>query len=122
VFLNASEADFKSTLQLVTTLQLCVLVFVLNKLTKSKKIITKQKELLEEKQKEITESIQYALRIQTAILPSQKIVQQYLENSFILHKPKNIVAGDFYWMETVNSYCLQLVIVQDTECQGHWFR
>jgi len=87
---------------LVTALQLCILFFVLNKFTKSKNIITKQKELLEEKQNEITESLKYALRIQTAILPAQKIVKQYLENSFIIYKPKDIVAGDFYWLEKVN--------------------
>ena len=64
-------------------------------------MITIQKQIVEEKQKEILDSIEYALRIQTAILPPQKIVKQYLENSFILYKPKDIVAGDFYWMEQV---------------------
>jgi tetratricopeptide (TPR) repeat protein/serine phosphatase RsbU (regulator of sigma subunit) len=64
-------------------------------------IITEQKNLVEIKNKEITDSIAYALRIQTAILPPQKIVKQHLENSFILYKPKDIVAGDFYWMETI---------------------
>jgi hypothetical protein len=64
-------------------------------------IITEQKLLVEEKNREIVDSIEYALRIQTAILPPRKIVKQYLENSFILYKPKDIVAGDFYWMETV---------------------
>ena len=34
-------------------------------------------------------------------IPPQKLVKQYLENSFILYKPKDIVAGDFYWMETI---------------------
>ncbi len=63
----------------------------------------KQKVIVEQKNKEITHSIEYALRIQTAILPPTRIVKQYLENSFILYKPKDIVAGDFYWMETINS-------------------
>ena len=65
--------------------------------------VESQKNLVEEKQKEIIDSIEYALRIQTAILPPQRIVKQYLENSFILYKPKDIVAGDFYWMETISS-------------------
>jgi len=64
-----------------------------------KSTVEKQKRLVEEKNREITQSIEYALRIQTAILPPQRIVKQYLENSFILYKPKDIVAGDFYWME-----------------------
>ena len=82
---------------------------------KDNKIITTQKELVEQKQKEILDSIEYALRIQTAILPTQKIVKQYLENSFILYKPKDIVAGDFYWVETVND----LVLFAACDCTGH---
>ena len=77
--------------------------------------VVKQKEIIEEKNKDITDSIQYALRIQTAILPPNKIVKQYLENSFILYKPKDIVAGDFYWMETVND----LVLFGACDCTGH---
>ena len=68
---------------------------------KQNKIIVEQKTIVEEKQREILDSIEYALRIQTAILPPQRIVKQYLENSFILYKPKDIVAGDFYWMEAI---------------------
>jgi serine phosphatase RsbU (regulator of sigma subunit) len=71
--------------------------------------------MLEEKQKEILDSIEYALRIQTAILPPHKIVKQFLENSFILYKPKDIVAGDFYWMETIND----LVLFAACDCTGH---
>ncbi len=82
---------------------------------KQNKIIFEQKTIVEEKQKEILDSIEYALRIQTAILPPQKIVKQYLENSFILYKPKDIVAGDFYWMETVND----LVLFAACDCTGH---
>lgn len=72
-------------------------------------------EKLEEKNREITASITYALRIQTAILPPQKIVKQHLENSFILYKPKDIIAGDFYWMETVGD----LVLFAACDCTGH---
>ncbi len=61
-------------------------------LLEKNKIITEQKSIVEEKNREITESIEYALRIQTAILPPEKIVKQYLENSFIIYKPKDIVA------------------------------
>lgn len=78
-------------------------------------IISEQKTIVEEKQKEILDSIEYALRIQTAILPPNKIIKQYLENSFILYKPKDIVAGDFYWMETIND----LVLFAACDCTGH---
>ncbi|MFN7911210.1 MAG: SpoIIE family protein phosphatase [Bacteroidota bacterium] len=72
-------------------------------------------EEIQEKNKEITASITYALRIQTAILPPQKIVENYFENSFIIYKPKDIVAGDFYWMETVND----IVLFAACDCTGH---
>lgn len=62
--------------------------------------VRKQKKIVEEAHKEITDSIQYAKRIQSAILPPQKLVKEYLPESFILYKPKDVVAGDFYWMET----------------------
>jgi serine phosphatase RsbU (regulator of sigma subunit) len=75
----------------------------------------KQKAIVEEKNREILDSIEYALRIQTAILPPQKIVKQYLENSFILYKPKDIVAGDFYWMETIDD----LILFAACDCTGH---
>jgi len=70
---------------------------------KQKNIIQNQKELVDEKNKEILDSINYARRLQEAILPPQKLVKEYLTDSFILYKPKDIVAGDFYWMETIQS-------------------
>ncbi len=73
-----------------------------NKLiSQQKQIAEEQKELVEEKNKEILDSINYAKRIQTAILPPNKLVKEYLQSSFILYKPKDIVAGDFYWMEVL---------------------
>ncbi len=85
--------------------------------------VEKQKEVVEEKNKEITDSIEYALRIQTAILPPPKLVKQYLENSFILYKPKDIVAGDFYWMETVepttNNQQQTTILFAACDCTGH---
>jgi tetratricopeptide (TPR) repeat protein len=86
-----------------------------NIISEQKKIVEHQKEIVDEKNREITDSITYALRIQTAILPPQKIVKQYLENSFILYKPKDIVAGDFYWMETVDD----LILFAACDCTGH---
>ena len=86
------------------------LIFVFNRLQvtrKQKAVIEEQKVVvekahheLEEKNKEITDSITYAKRIQEAILPSRYTLAENLKNGFILYKPKDIVAGDFYWMET----------------------
>lgn len=66
------------------------------------KEILEQKKIIEEKNKNITDSINYAKRIQDAILPPQKFVNSHLKNSFILYKPKDIVAGDFYWLAPLN--------------------
>ena len=73
---------------------------------KQKNLIEKQRDkvsyhaqLVEEKNTEIMDSIAYAKRIQEAILPSKKTLQENLPNGFILFKPKDVVSGDFYWME-----------------------
>ena len=64
---------------------------------------------------EITDSITYAKNIQTAILPSKKIVQKLLRESFIYYKPKDIVAGDFYWLQERDNKVLFAV----ADCTGH---
>jgi serine phosphatase RsbU (regulator of sigma subunit) len=68
-----------------------------------------------EKNKEILDSIAYAERIQKAILPPNNVIKEHLQNSFILYKPKDIVAGDFYWMECVE----KKVIFAAADCTGH---
>jgi ligand-binding sensor domain-containing protein/serine phosphatase RsbU (regulator of sigma subunit) len=59
--------------------------------------VVEQKELVEEKQKEILDSINYAKRIQYALLAHDKVLQRNLNNYFVLFQPKDIVSGDFYW-------------------------
>jgi tetratricopeptide (TPR) repeat protein/serine phosphatase RsbU (regulator of sigma subunit) len=70
-----------------------------NEVEQQKEKVDEAYDQLEEKNTEILDSINYAKRIQSAILPPDKLVKEYLQNSFILYKPKDIVAGDFYWME-----------------------
>ena len=77
--------------------------------------VVKQKEIIEEKNKNITDSIIYAKRIQDATLPAKELVKSYLENSFVLFKPKDIVSGDFYWIERVQNLILFAVV----DCTGH---
>lgn len=74
-----------------------------------------QKELLQEKNKEILDSINYAKRLQEAILPSKKIWESALPNSFIYYVPKDIVAGDFYWIEKIGDR----VWFAAADCTGH---
>ncbi|MCO6500073.1 MAG: tetratricopeptide repeat protein [Vicingus serpentipes] len=105
------------------------LIFVFNRLkitNKQKLVIEEQKEVveaahnqLEEKNKEILDSINYAKRIQSAILPPEKMVKKYLKESFILYKPKDIVAGDFYWVENHTTDQKDSVLFAAADCTGH---
>jgi tetratricopeptide (TPR) repeat protein len=77
----------------------------------------KQKANIEisQKNKEITESISYAKRIQTSFLTSERYISQRLSDYFILYQPRNIVSGDFYWlMEKDND-----LYVCTADCTGH---
>ncbi|MCW3084786.1 MAG: Response regulator containing a CheY-like receiver domain and a domain protein [Bacteroidetes bacterium] len=70
---------------------------------------------IDEKNKDITDSIHYAKRIQEAILPSDTLIKQLLPESFVFYKPKDIVSGDFYWLEQWGN---QLLIAA-VDCTGH---
>ncbi|MFH2096685.1 MAG: DUF3856 domain-containing protein [Bacteroidota bacterium] len=78
-------------------------------------LLEEQKQVIEEQNKEILDSITYAKRIQEAILPPEQLVKEKLPGSFILFLPKDIVAGDFYWVENIGD--LYLFAVAD--CTGH---
>lgn len=66
-------------------------------------IITQQKELVEEKQNEISDSINYAKRIQTSFLANEMEFKDHFKDYFILFKPKDVVSGDFYWATSIES-------------------
>lgn len=70
---------------------------------------------LAQKNADITSSIQYAKRIQSAILPELQVIYEHLPESFVLYKPKDIVSGDFYWFAQKNG--INILAVGD--CTGH---
>lgn len=76
---------------------------------------------LANKNNEILSSIEYAKRIQQAILPTDKYIQSVLPNAFILYLPKDIVSGDFYWVYEVTDKHTQQpsVITACVDCTGH---
>ena len=78
-------------------------------------MIQKQKDEVDLKNKEITESIVYAKRIQDAILTSKEYIQQALPESYILYLPKDLVSGDFYWVYEENEFVYFSVV----DCTGH---
>ncbi len=86
-----------------------------NKVEEQNVLIQHQKHEVEEKNKEITDSINYAKRIQEAILPSRYSLVENLKNGFVLYKPKDIVAGDFYWLEKVGNK----IYFAAADCTGH---
>ncbi len=71
--------------------------------------------IIAEKNKDITDSIKYALLIQNARLPEKADILKYLPQSFILYKPKDIVSGDFYFFHKKDSY----LYIAAADCTGH---
>lgn len=70
---------------------------------------------IELQNKHITDSIQYAQRIQRAILPPDQHVKEVVPDSFVLYKPKDIVSGDFYWVSKPDG----LSLIAAVDCTGH---
>ncbi len=75
----------------------------------------KANEVIRQKNKEITESISYAKRIQSSFLTSEKYISKRLPDYFILFQPRNIVSGDFYWLKEKNND----LYVCTADCTGH---
>jgi PAS domain S-box-containing protein len=70
---------------------------------------------IEKKNKDITESINYAQRIQSAIIPDTKLIKQYIPNSFIFYTPRDIVSGDFPWFFVHDDN----IYIAAVDCTGH---
>ncbi len=103
---------------LVTGLVIVIALIALKLLRtnrKNNKILKSQNEIIEEKNKSITDSINYAKRLQTAILPPNDFVTSILPEHFIVYQPKDIVSGDFYWV----SHHGTKIMVAAIDCTGH---
>jgi serine phosphatase RsbU (regulator of sigma subunit) len=93
-------------------------------LTQKEEILAQRDELEEQKghlektNKEITDSIQYAKRIQKAVLPYAKLLEAHYEN-FILFYPRDIVSGDFYWFKKITINNKELTFIAVADCTGH---
>jgi len=77
--------------------------------------INYQNAIIKERNKDITDSIQYAKRLQEAVFPEANKLNEYFAESFVLFRPKDIVSGDFYWFEEVDNKTI--IVVGD--CTGH---
>ncbi len=78
-------------------------------------LLSNQNERISKQNKQIKDSIQYASRIQSAILPSTSILNEYNIDHFLIFKPKDIVSGDFYWFKQMGNHLLIAV----ADCTGH---
>ena len=91
--------------------ELETILFVAHDITEQKMVENE----IQEKNKAITESINYAKRIQTAILPNTKFIQEFLPKSFIFYRPKDVVSGDFPWFFKKGDDLFIAVV----DCTGH---
>jgi serine phosphatase RsbU (regulator of sigma subunit) len=77
--------------------------------------INEQKDIIEDKNKQLISSINYAKRIQNAILPPLDAIQEEFEDTFVLFLPRDIVSGDFYYFNQINGKS----IISAIDCTGH---
>jgi ligand-binding sensor domain-containing protein/serine phosphatase RsbU (regulator of sigma subunit) len=86
-----------------------------DEISDQKSFVEAQRDRIILQNKEITDSIEYAKRIQHAVLPGKKTLETTLPEHFILFKPRDIVSGDFYWMEKKE----EQIVVCAADCTGH---
>ena len=96
---------------------LLLIVFIVTHIFEKEK--ARAFDTIEQKNKEIFDSLHYAKRLQEAILPPKRLVNKHLSNSFVLYKPKDIVAGDFYWLESIKNESDEMVLFAAADCTGH---
>jgi serine phosphatase RsbU (regulator of sigma subunit) len=77
--------------------------------------VVEQKEIIEKKNENITASIKYAERIQSAALPTNESISTSLKENFIYFKPRDIVSGDFYWFAKTKDK----IFIAAVDCTGH---
>jgi serine phosphatase RsbU (regulator of sigma subunit) len=100
----------------IVTLIIAILFYRSYKIKQRSNIaITLQKEIIEQKNKEIVDSINYAKRIQQSLLPAMDEIRKNLPESFVYYRPRNIVSGDFYWFAQQNNR----MYIAAVDCTGH---
>jgi serine phosphatase RsbU (regulator of sigma subunit) len=99
---------FFFNLSIAMLIEFAMIIFFKNEILNNRRV-------LKEKNKEIMDSISYAKRIQEAIFPTDNIIKTYFPDSFILYRPKDIVAGDFFWLDKTDDN----IIFAVADCTGH---
>ncbi|MCG8574800.1 MAG: SpoIIE family protein phosphatase [Flavobacteriales bacterium] len=113
-----SATNFNKILIIIA---ICILFFFIfsyinyKQKKKANRILAGKNEIIQKRNQEVADSITYAKRIQSAILPPVSSFKKEFENSFILYQPKDIVSGDFYWMAREGDY----TFISVADCTGH---
>jgi len=122
LFLKTLEANnqrfIKQIFFWITFLILIFMSILVNMFIQKRKlnfVLQTKNDEIEHKNKQIISSINYARRLQDAILPPIKDLQQFFPQSFIMYQPKDIVSGDFYWFANVDDK----IIFAMVDCTGH---
>ncbi len=77
--------------------------------------ISKQKELIDQQNRAMTDSIHYARRIQDAVMPAPEVMRYLLPKHFVFYRPRDIVSGDFFWVDKRD----ETVLIAVADCTGH---
>ena len=105
---------------LLGSVSIVVFLYIISKRLKTireqKIIIEEQHKLLNQSHKDVTDSINYAKRIQDALMTSSVYMKDILKDSFIIFKPKDVVSGDFYWVHKTLDSTVFFVVA---DCTGH---
>lgn len=113
-----NEKNIKRGLIIILFLIILFLIVLIRQfkyIKKTNKQLNIQKNKIEKQNKNISDSINYGLRIQKAILPPKNILNEFFD-SFIIFKPKDIVSGDFYWISKKSKNLIYVAVV---DCTGH---
>lgn len=78
--------------------------------------VIERTQTIEQQKKKILDSISYAEKIQRSILPTEEVVQKYFPESFIMFRPRDVVSGDFYWINPINETSVMIAVA---DCTGH---
>lgn len=129
---NANQAEIKAKFEgqrswtIIMSIAFLALVVLLAIFIKSRRtqmksalIIADTNVILKTKNEEIIDSINYAKNIQDSILPNQEDIDELFEDNFIYYLPKDIVAGDFYWVNTQIIHDERITFVAVADCTGH---
>jgi serine phosphatase RsbU (regulator of sigma subunit) len=112
-FAPAVDENISSVFFVSNIIVICSIIFILLQYFVAKKDFMQA--LLVQKNKDILDSITYAKRIQQAILPTDRFMNEVLPDSFVLYKPKDIVSGDFYWVSQWGDKTMFAAV----DCTGH---